>query len=214
MKNEEIVQVLEQHLDCVRDLYRHYRERNGASEETAARMEATAREAEALACAVHIVGLYADDGIPLERLSDMGGKPVFIVSRDEDPHWELSADGADYLEGRDPRQYGTEWVAFAHPFKASGLDARDRETLCAALSKWGADAQTVMVFEEMAELQKALCKHERGVDNRDDIAEEIADVRIMLDQMELLHDCGGLCVRYREEKMDRLRRRVRGCGDA
>lgn len=214
MKNEEIVQVLEMHLDRMRDLYRYYRERNGDPEETAVRMGEAAREAEALTCAVYIVGLYADDKIPLERLADMGGEPAFIVSRDEDPHWELSADGTDYLEGRDPRQYGTGWAAFAHPFKASRLDAEDRETLCAALGKWGADAQTVMVFEEMAELQKALCKHERGADNRDAIAEEIADVRIMLDQMELLHDCGGLCAKYREEKMDRLRRRVRGCGDA
>ncbi len=133
MKNEEIVQVLEMHLDRVRDLYRHYRERNGASEETAARMEEAAREAEALACAVHIVGLYADDGIPLERLGNMGGEPVFIVSKDEDPHWELSADGADYLEGRDPLQYGTKWAAYAHPFRTPQLDARDRDTLCAAL---------------------------------------------------------------------------------
>lgn len=212
MKNEEIIQVLQLHLDRVRDLCRYYRERNGAPEETDARMEEAAREAEALACAVHIVGLYADDGIPLERLENMGGEPVFIVSKDEGPHWELSADGADYLEGRDPLQYGTKWAAYAHPFRTSRLDARDRDTLCAALDKWGADAQTVMVFEEMAELQKALCKHERGADNRDAIAEEIADVRIMLDQMELLHDCGGLCARYREEKIDRLRRRVRGCG--
>ena len=28
----------------------------------------------------------------------------------------------------------------------------------AALAAWGADAQTLMVFEEMAELQKELCK--------------------------------------------------------
>ena len=32
----------------------------------------------------------------------------------------------------------------------------------AALEKWGADAQTLMVFEEMAELQKELCKNARG----------------------------------------------------
>lgn len=32
----------------------------------------------------------------------------------------------------------------------------------AALAAWGADAQTLMVFEEMAELQKELCKAARG----------------------------------------------------
>ena len=33
-----------------------------------------------------------------------------------------------------------------------------------ALNKWGAEAQTLMVFEEMSELQKELCKHARGKD--------------------------------------------------
>ena len=43
MKTEEIVQVLEMHLDRVRDLYRYYRERNGDPEETAVRMGEAAR---------------------------------------------------------------------------------------------------------------------------------------------------------------------------
>ena len=61
-----------------------------------------------------------------------------------------------------------------------------------ALNKWGAEAQTLMVFEEMSELQKELCKHARGKDNREAIAEEIADVQIMLEQMMILHDCEDL----------------------
>lgn len=52
-----------------------------------------------------------------------------------------------------------------------------------ALEKWGADAQALMVFEEMAELQKELCKNARGKDNHGSIAEEIADVQVMLEQM-------------------------------
>ena len=32
----------------------------------------------------------------------------------------------------------------------------------AALAAWGADAQTLMVFEEMSEPQKELCKAARG----------------------------------------------------
>ena len=34
-----------------------------------------------------------------------------------------------------------------------------------ALKTYGAEAQTRMVFEEMAELQKELCKNARGADN-------------------------------------------------
>lgn len=58
-----------------------------------------------------------------------------------------------------------------------------------ALDTYGAEAQTLMAMEEMAELQKELCKHARGKDNRLEIAEEIADVWIMLIQMAMLHGC-------------------------
>lgn len=74
----------------------------------------------------------------------------------------------------------------------------------AALTLWGADAQTLMAFEEMAELQKELCKHARGKDNREAIAEEIADVEIMLAQMKILHDCTEAATAYRESKLRRL----------
>lgn len=74
----------------------------------------------------------------------------------------------------------------------------------AALAAWGADAQTLMVFEEMAELQKELCKAARGRDNREQIAEEIADVEIMLEQMKVLHDCADAAAAYRESKLRRL----------
>lgn len=85
----------------------------------------------------------------------------------------------------------------------------DRQSIyCAALELWGGEAQTVMVFEEMAELQKELCKHARGKDNRKEIAEEIADVRIMLDQMCILHDCAGLADAFQEEKLTRLQGRI------
>ena len=74
----------------------------------------------------------------------------------------------------------------------------------AALAAWGADAQTLMVFEEMAELQKELCKAARGKDNREQIAEEIADVEIMLEQMKVLHGCAEAVAAYRESKLRRL----------
>ena len=68
--------------------------------------------------------------------------------------------------------------------------------------------QTVMVFEEMAELQKELCKSLRGKDNRGYIAEEIADVRIMLDQMVILYDCAEDVDTWRKVKLGRLEKRL------
>lgn len=51
-----------------------------------------------------------------------------------------------------------------------------------AIIAWGEDSQMKMLLEEMSELQKEICKSWRGADNVDHIAEEIADVEIMLDQ--------------------------------
>lgn len=86
----------------------------------------------------------------------------------------------------------------------------DKELYRIALETWGPDAQTVMVFEEMSELQKELCKHARGKDNQDHIAEEIADVLIMLEQMMILHNCEDLVFQYKQEKKNRLEKRLRG----
>ena len=77
-----------------------------------------------------------------------------------------------------------------------------------ALSTYGAEAQTLMVMEEMSELQKELCKHARGKDNQLSIAEEIADVLIMLDQMMILHDCESIVAQYKQEKLERLENRI------
>ncbi len=82
----------------------------------------------------------------------------------------------------------------------------------AALDTWGAESQTVMVFEEMSELQKELCKNLRGRDNRDKIAEEIADVQIMLEQMILLHNCGPQVQEWRMKKLERLADRLKEAG--
>lgn len=84
----------------------------------------------------------------------------------------------------------------------------DREIYEKALATWGAEAQTMMVFEEMAELQKELCKHARGKQNTAAIAEEIADVQIMLEQMVVLHDCAEMVERFKQDKVLRLAERI------
>ena len=62
--------------------------------------------------------------------------------------------------------------------------------------------QILMVFEEMAELQKELCKYLRNGESDEAVcrvAEELADVEIMLDQMKLLFGTGRV-QREREKK--------------
>ena len=93
---------------------------------------------------------------------------------------------------------------------ASDMDKNEemRRACTAAIETWGSDAQTLMVFEEMSELQKELCKHARGKDNRDNIADEIADVEIMLAQMKILHDCEADVELHRQAKLARLLQRL------
>lgn len=96
------------------------------------------------------------------------------------------------------------------PPKEKSMDAHK---ICrAALEVFGAEAQITMVFEEMAELQDVLCKFLRGrvdEDTRTHIAEEIADVDIMLQQMVMLFDCAGQVDKFRRYKLERLAERIK-----
>lgn len=78
----------------------------------------------------------------------------------------------------------------------------------AALDTFGAESQINMLFEEIGELMSAICKHSRGRDKVAHVAEEIADVRIMLDQMANLFDCEAEVERQKRYKLKRLEQRI------
>lgn len=78
-----------------------------------------------------------------------------------------------------------------------------------AVQKFGQESQIGMLFEEMAELQDAVCKQRRGRDSVDHIAEEIADVEIMLEQLKEIFHCHKLASQKRFGKIGRLRKRLR-----
>lgn len=84
----------------------------------------------------------------------------------------------------------------------------DAEVLQRALDTYGSWAQVMMVFEEMSELQKELCKYLRGRGSFEHIAEEIADVEIMLDQMKMLFYCADEVRDVRGRKVERLKERL------
>lgn len=85
----------------------------------------------------------------------------------------------------------------------------EREICTLALEHYGEENQVMMVMEEMAELQKELCKHWRGKTNREEIAGEIADVSIMLEQMAILFRVEYLAGAIRAQKLQRLVERIR-----
>ena len=78
----------------------------------------------------------------------------------------------------------------------------------AALEKWGPQKQTLKLFEEMSELQDALCKQLDGRDSSSHVAEEIADVLVVLEQMMILHECEREVDEIKAQKLERLRRRI------
>jgi NTP pyrophosphatase (non-canonical NTP hydrolase) len=83
-----------------------------------------------------------------------------------------------------------------------------QEILTAAISKYGKQAQMLMVLEEMSELQKEICKNFRGKNNTEEIADEIADVEIMLGQLRIMFDIEDMVQKHVSFKLDRLAKRM------
>ena len=84
----------------------------------------------------------------------------------------------------------------------------NKQILYSAVDTYGKDAQTKMAIEEMSELMKELCKNYRGKQNINEIAEEIADVEIMLEQLKIIFECSLDVIRWKEQKMQRLEERL------
>lgn len=78
-----------------------------------------------------------------------------------------------------------------------------------AIETYGKDAQLDMVIEEMSELTKEICKHKRGKDNVGEILEEMADVYIMLEQLQIMLNINFMNIVYKkQEKIERLKNRL------
>lgn len=84
----------------------------------------------------------------------------------------------------------------------------NNQILYGAIKTYGVDAQMKMAIEEMSELTKELCKNFRGKDNKEQIAEEIADVEIMIEQLKIMFGCSVEVKRFKEWKMARLEERL------
>jgi len=83
-----------------------------------------------------------------------------------------------------------------------------RDIYKVAIAEYGKEAQLWMVIEEMSELAKEICKYMRGKRNLDDMADEIADVTIMLEQARLIFGVNDLVCEHMDEKIARLMERL------
>lgn len=77
-----------------------------------------------------------------------------------------------------------------------------------ALDTWGEQVQLMKAVEEMSELTKEICKLSLNATTLDKLADEIADVTIMLEQLRLIFDINGLVCAHMDTKVKRLEQRV------
>lgn len=77
---------------------------------------------------------------------------------------------------------------------------------CDAITKYGEKAQEEVAIEECGELIQAICHKHRGRPHN--IAEEIADVEVMLEQLKIINNCHKEVELFFKEKVLRLYARV------
>lgn len=74
-----------------------------------------------------------------------------------------------------------------------------------AIARYGRGPQRDKAIEELSELIRALAR----CDDPENLAEEMADVRIMLDQLEMIFNNHDKVRQYEYEKLTRLNERVK-----
>lgn len=72
---------------------------------------------------------------------------------------------------------------------------------------WGYDAQVDMAIEEMGELLVAINHHKRGRVDVSAVQEEIADVKIAVDQLAMIYGEEGVS-EFEKKKLERLKGRI------
>ena len=84
------------------------------------------------------------------------------------------------------------------------MTERDWVLYTAALARFGPKKQAEKLLEEMAELQVEICHMWDGRPDFDGLATEIADVGILLEQMQFIFDIEKAVQAEKEKKLVRL----------
>ena len=72
------------------------------------------------------------------------------------------------------------------------------------IQKFGVENQCVVAVEELSELQKEVCKMLRKIGNVHNLAEEIADTLIVIEQLMLIHNCESEVALLKVQKLQRV----------
>ena len=86
-----------------------------------------------------------------------------------------------------------------------------QKTLQKAINWYGADKQMLIAIEELSELQKAIVKWFRKPteETKSNISEEMADVYVMLKQLEIMHKNDTEVQKNIDYKIKRLQERIK-----
>ena len=87
-------------------------------------------------------------------------------------------------------------------YKVGKVNTAEQEILITAIRTFGEEAQEGVAIEECSELIQAISHKHRG--RKHNIAEEIADVEIMLEQLKIINDCHKEVAEIHKQKIDRL----------
>lgn len=89
-------------------------------------------------------------------------------------------------------------------------EAKQTKILRRAIRKFGVENQIWQLLEELFELGLAICKlhREKNKERYKNFVEERADVRIMLEQMDLIYEDGMDVADVRRHKIERLENRM------
>lgn len=92
---------------------------------------------------------------------------------------------------------------------------KEREIFDECRRVWGVPSQVIMLAEESSELSVASLKMLRTYTSKDaemkrteKLAEECADVLLMVDEIAYYYDLGFSISEFREEKLERLKKRL------
>lgn len=88
--------------------------------------------------------------------------------------------------------------------------ARIEDLLQQATDTWGEESQMLLAIEECGELIAVLSQYMRGRKTKTDVAEEIADVSLMMRQLRLLFGWDEVNV-IEVNKIKRLKMRLERC---
>ena len=83
------------------------------------------------------------------------------------------------------------------------------KTYTNAMLAFGEQNQIIVAVEELSECQKEICKIIRGGEDFRNLAEEVADATIMLEQIQLMFNINDCVCNFMDEKIKRLEDRVK-----